>query len=61
MTSQVLCFISGSFEDMDNYMEVTDGHYVTAKQKGWVQIKIWKDEGDTFIATLRNVLLPPDL
>ena len=38
-----------------------DGHHVTAKQKVQVQIKMCNNNGDTFIATLHNVLLAPDL
>ena len=38
-----------------------DGYHATAKQKGQVQIKICNDRGDTFIATLHNVLLTLDL
>ena len=40
MTSQVSDFIPGSLEDTDKYIEVADGHHVTAKQKGQVQIKM---------------------
>ena len=38
-----------------------DGHQVTAKQKGQVQIKMCDDNGDPFIAMLHDVLLAPDL
>ena len=31
------------------------------KQKGQVQIKMWDNNGDTFIAAFHNVLLAPDL
>ena len=34
MTPEVSDFIPGSLEDTDKYIEVTDGHHVTAKQKG---------------------------
>ena len=34
MTPEVLDFIPGSLEDTDKYIEVADGHHVTAKQKG---------------------------
>ena len=33
MTPEVSDFIPGSLEDTDKYIEVTDGHHVTAKQK----------------------------
>ena len=39
ITPYVSDFISGSLEDMDKYIEVVDGHHVTAKQKGQVRIK----------------------
>ena len=38
-----------------------DGHHVTAEKKVQVQIKMCDDHGDTFIATLHNVLLAPEL
>ena len=61
MTPEVSDFIPGSLEDMDKYIEVADGHHVTAKQKVQVQIQLCKKKGDPFIATLHNVLLAPDL
>ena len=61
MTPEVSDFIPSSLEDRDKHIEVADGHHVTEKQKGQVQIKIYEDNGDTFIATLHNVLLTPDL
>ena len=61
MTRIVSDFIRGSLEDTDKYIEVADGHHVTAKQKGQVQIKMCDDNGKTFIATLHNILLEPDL
>ena len=33
MKTQVQDFISGSLEDMDKYIEIADGHHVTAKRK----------------------------
>ena len=61
MTPEVSGFIPGSLEDTDKHVEVMDGHHVTAKQKVQVQIKMCNNNGDTFIATLHNVLLAPDL
>ena len=61
MTPEVSDFIPGSLEDTYKHIEVVDGHHVTAKQKGQVQIKVCKDNRDPFIATLHNVLLAPDL
>ena len=46
---------------MDKHIESADGHHVTAKQKGQVQIKMCINNGDPFIATLHNVLLAPYL
>ena len=61
MTPEVSGFIPGSLEDTDKYIEVADGHHVTAKKKGQVRIKMCDDNGKSFIATLYNVLLAPDL
>ena len=61
MTPEVTDFIPGSLEDTDKYIEVADGHHVTAKQRGSVRIQMFDDNGETFIATLYNVLLAPDL
>ena len=38
MKPDVSDFIPGSLEDADKHTEVADGHHVTAKQKGKVQI-----------------------
>ena len=35
MTPEVSDFIPGSLEDTDKYIEVADGHHVTAKKKGF--------------------------
>ena len=61
MTPEVTDFIPGSLEDTDKFIEVADGHHVTAKQKVSVRIQMFDDNGETFIATLYNVLLAPDL
>ena len=61
MTPEVSDFIPGSLEDTDKFIEVADGHHVTAKQKGSVRIQMFDDNGETFIAALYNVLLAPDL
>ena len=34
MTPHVSVFIPGLLEDTDKYIEIADGHHVTAKQKG---------------------------
>ena len=41
MTPEVTDFIPGSLEDTDKFIEVADGHHVTAKQKGSVHIQIF--------------------
>ena len=61
MTPEVSYLIPGSLEDTNKYIEVADGHHVTEKQKEKVQIQICEDNRKTFIATLHNVLLAPDL
>ena len=61
MTLEVTDFIPGSLEDTDKFIEVADGHHVTAKQKGSVRIQMFDDNRETFIATLYNILLAPDL
>ena len=61
MTPEVSYFIPGSLEYTDKYIEVEDGHHVTAKQKGQVRIQMCDDKGKKFIATLYNVLLAPEL
>ena len=43
MTPEVLNFIPGKLEDTDKYIEVADGHHVTAKQKGQVRIQMCDD------------------
>ena len=49
MRPQVSDFVPGSLEYTDKHIEVTDGHHVTAKQKGQVQIKMCNDNGNIFI------------
>ena len=61
MTPEFSGFIPGTLEDTDKCIEVADGHHVTEKQKGQVQIQMCDNNGKTFIATLYNVLLAPDL
>ena len=61
MTPEFSDFIPGSLEDMNKYIEVADGHHVTAEKKGQVRIQICDDNGKTFITTLYNVLLAPEL
>ena len=61
MTPEVSDFIPGSLEDTDKYIEVVDGHHVTAKQKGQVRIQMCNNNRKTSIATLYNIILAPDL
>ena len=61
MTPEVTDCIPRSLDDTDKFIEVADGHHVTAKQKGSVHIQMFDENGKTFFATLYNVLLAPDL
>ena len=61
MTPQVSDFIPGSLEDTDKYIKVADVHHAPENQKGKVQIKMRDNNRDTFITTLRNILLETDL
>ena len=61
MIPKVSDFIPGSLEDTDKYIEVADGHHVTTKQIGQVLIQMCDNNGKSFIATLHNLLLAPDL
>ena len=61
MKPQLYNFISGSLEYTDKYIEVADGHHVIVNQKGQTKIKTNNDNGDTFITTLHNLLLAPDI
>ena len=61
ITLEVSYLIPCSLEGTDKQIEVADGHHVTVKQKGQVQIKMCGDHGDPFIATFNNVLLASDL
>ena len=54
-------FIPGSLQDTDKYIEVADGHHVTEKQNGQVKIQMCDNNGKSFVATLHNVILAPDL
>ena len=61
MTPHVIYLFPGLLKDTDKHIEVSDGHYVTAKPKRQVWIKMCDNNRDTFIVTLHNVLLEPDL
>ena len=61
MTPEVMEFILGSLEDTEKFIEVADGHHVTAKQNNSLRIQTCDNNGKKFIATLYNVLLAPDL
>ena len=61
ITPQVLVFITGLLEYTEKHIEVADRHRVTAKRKGKLRIKMCDDNGNTFIGSLHNVLLAPDL
>ena len=61
MTPDVLHFTPGSLEDMDKHIEVADRHHFRTKQKVQVKIKMCNNNRDTFIETLCNLLLAPDI
>ena len=61
MTPKVSDFIPCSLEDTDEYIEGTDGNYVIARKKRQVQIKVYDNNRDPFIATLKKILLAPDI
>ena len=61
MTPEVTDFIPGSLEDTDKFIEVTDGHHVTAEKKSSVRIQMCDDNGKKLVSTLYNLLLAPDL
>ena len=52
MTPEVTDFIPGSLEGTDKFIEVADGHHVTAKQKVSVRIQMCDDNGKKFIRIL---------
>ena len=58
---QYFGFIPGSLVEMEKYIEFAYESYVTAKQAVEVQIKMFGDNGKTFITMLYNVLFAPDL
>ena len=47
MMQEVTDFITGSLEDTDKFIEVVDGHHVTAKQKVSVRIQMFDDNTET--------------
>ena len=61
MMQEVSYFIPNLLHNTDKHIEVADGHNVIEEQKGQVRIKIYDNNGDTFITTLNNILLAPDL
>ena len=54
-------FIPGLLVETNKYIEVSDGHLVTAKQTGEAQIKMCDNNVKPFIAMLYNVLFVPYL
>ena len=61
MTPKVSDFVPGSLVETDKYIEVLDGHLVTAKLTRKVKIRMCDDNVKPFIATLYSVLFAPDL
>ena len=60
-TLHVSNFILGSLEYTDKNIEVGDVQHVLAKQKVQAEEKMCNNNQDTFITTLQNLLLAPDL
>ena len=54
-------FHSSIIKNTDKYIAVAERHQVTVNQKGQARIKRCDNNGKTFIATLHNVRLEPDL
>ena len=57
MTPEISYFIPGLLVETDEYIEVADGDFVTAKQTGEVQIEMCDKNGKPLIATLYNMIL----
>ena len=56
MTPEFSDFIPGSLEDTDKYIEVVEGHHVTAKQEGQVQIKMCDERISVIVAHFYSYL-----
>ena len=54
-------FIPGVLGETDKFIEVADGHFITVKQTGEVQLKICDDNGKSLTATIYYVLFAPNL
>ena len=61
MTPEISYFILGSLLETDKYIEDVDGHFVIAQETVEVQINICDNNVKSFIYTLYNVLLAPNL
>ena len=48
MTPEVTDFIPGSLEDTDKFIEVADGHHVTAKKKFSTYTNVRRQQKDFF-------------
>ena len=60
-TPEISDFIPGSLLETETYSKVSDGNFVAAKQTGQVQIEMCNNNKKSFISTLYNMLLAPDL
>ena len=61
MTPYISCLVQVSLVEMDKYIEVAYGNFITAKQTGGFKINMRDDNDKPFIATLYNQLFAPDL
>ena len=61
MTPDISDFLPRSLIETDKYFEVSNEHYITAKQTGKLRIRMHNNNGKPLIDTLYNVLFTPDL
>ena len=57
MTPKTQDFIQGSLVEIDEYIKVSDEHFITAKQTGESQIEMYDNNGKPFIAMFYFPLL----
>ena len=61
MAPEIQDFIPGPFAETGKYIEDVYENFFTVRQTVEVQIKMCDDNGKSFITTLFNVILAPDL
>ena len=60
MTPEISDLIPGSLVETENYIEVLDKNFITAKKTGKFQIEMCDDNVKPFTSTLYNVILAPN-